>query len=648
MKQFDYSTMATSWKAILLVFLMGSFTFYMSCSDPEKVAQPIEPGTGGNGGNNGELPEPQDLTIWEYLQSDKSGQFTILLKLLEDAGLESELNSGTSQKTLFAVLDRGFNEFIARKGYSTSDAFYSDPQVSGLLGGHLVTTGIVTADDLPNNGNFTTSNGSRVYVQKSESQGVWLNGQAKVIVADVVTKNGIVHIIDDVLEPADQTMLQILTERGNFTTFLSLMEEFELTSLLNNNGQRTVFAPNDEAFQNVVDHLGEPVDVSILSDIVKEEILLNHIINSMHFSFEFADNGTYPNLNLERARTLTVSLANNGDGFVEGFLIDDDSLDFHARNGIVHITNTVLIPRPTVVDNIYYNPDKYSILYAALKATGLDQTLDGMTNVTLFAPENQGLSDSLMAWVGTTDLNQISTEVVTDLLLYHVMSGRIESTDLEIGKFYPTALQPAVQVRVNGSMQAVLADADANTVQIVSVDSNMVNGVVHGLEAPVRPPRFTLLDLVQQAAMALGDFSYLDSAIVRTTANSGDDNLAELVANNDRQLTVFAPLDDAFETMLNAYPHWNNSVNNIPLDTLTMILKYHVVDNSRIHTTDLENGEEITTLEGSSITVEGVGLRTRQIKFPESGLARTVRLTTVLDAIATNGVAHAVDGVMLP
>ncbi|MBK8547356.1 MAG: fasciclin domain-containing protein [Saprospiraceae bacterium] len=97
--------------------------------------------------------------------------------------------------------------------------------------------------------------------------------------------------------------------------------------------------------------------------------------------------------------------------------------------------------------------------------------------------------------------------------------------------------------------------------------------------------------------------------------------------------TVFAPTDDAF----GALPAGTIEalLNDIPL--LTSILTYHVAGVNAL-STDLSNGQEVVTLNGESVTVtinaEGVFINDAKV--------------TVADLVATNGVVHVIDAVLLP
>ena len=97
--------------------------------------------------------------------------------------------------------------------------------------------------------------------------------------------------------------------------------------------------------------------------------------------------------------------------------------------------------------------------------------------------------------------------------------------------------------------------------------------------------------------------------------------------------TVFAPTDAAF----NALPAGTISslLSNLP--ALTDILKYHVVGDS-VMSSMLSNGQTVTTLEGSNVTITISGGNV----YIENAMV------TVADIVGDNGVVHVIDAVLLP
>ena len=98
--------------------------------------------------------------------------------------------------------------------------------------------------------------------------------------------------------------------------------------------------------------------------------------------------------------------------------------------------------------------------------------------------------------------------------------------------------------------------------------------------------------------------------------------------------TLFAPTDAAFE----ALPEGTvSSLLEDPTGALANILLYHVVG-SMAYSTDLSNGQMISTLQGDQIAV----------KFKNGKAYINNAMVTVADIKADNGVVHVIDAVIVP
>ena len=104
--------------------------------------------------------------------------------------------------------------------------------------------------------------------------------------------------------------------------------------------------------------------------------------------------------------------------------------------------------------------------------------------------------------------------------------------------------------------------------------------------------------------------------------------------------TIFAPSDQAFLDLLEASNDWD-SLDDIPVETLDAVLKYHVISGANAQSDELSNDQEVTSL-GGKFTVmisDDVMLKTSSDQMVD------VILT---DVQGSNGVIHVVNEVLLP
>ena len=125
--------------------------------------------------------------------------------------------------------------------------------------------------------------------------------------------------------------------------------------------------------------------------------------------------------------------------------------------------------------------DDLSTLVAAVKAAGLVETLQGTGPFTVFAPTNEAFA-ALPEGTLTSLLKPENKDQLVAILTYHVVSGKVMSTDLSNGQKAAT---------VNGEMIKVkLADGKAmiNGATVVAADVKASNGVVHVIDQVILPP----------------------------------------------------------------------------------------------------------------------------------------------------------------
>lgn len=127
----------------------------------------------------------------------QAGQFKTLATALEAAGLVDALK-GEGPFTVFAPTDEAFSR-LPQGALDDLLKPENKAALSGVLTYHVV-SGKVLSTDLKE-GNVITLDGGAVIVD-FEGQGVKIN-DANVVQADITADNGVIHVIDKVLLPAE-------------------------------------------------------------------------------------------------------------------------------------------------------------------------------------------------------------------------------------------------------------------------------------------------------------------------------------------------------------------------------------------------------------------------------------------------------------
>jgi uncharacterized surface protein with fasciclin (FAS1) repeats len=268
-----------------------------------------------------------------------------------------------------------------------------------------------------------------------------------------------------------------------------------------------------------------------------------------------------------------------------------------------------------------------SILVDALVRADLVSVLEGTGTYTVFAPTNEAFTQFL-ADNNFSSLDEVPTDVLTNVLLNHVLGTMNKSTDLTTS--YTTTLATAQGnnvsmyintdsgVRINGVSSVTAADIEAS------------NGVIHIVDAVIGIPS------VVTFATADPSFETLVAALTRADLTT---NFVDLL-NSEGPFTVFAPINDAFGDLLAELQI--GGLGDIDVATLDAVLKTHVISGANVIDSQLQDGSTITPVSQAAITVD-----------LSSGASLVDPRDRTIDIIATNvqagnGVIHAINKVILP
>jgi uncharacterized surface protein with fasciclin (FAS1) repeats len=515
------------------------------------------------------------------------------------ANLQGTL-SGPGPFTVFAPTDDAFAALPA----GTVEALLADiPALTNILTYHAVgATALSTS--LTNGQLVTTLQGQKVTVTINNGN-VFINN-AQVTVADIVATNGVVHVIDAVLLPPTGTVVDVVVNSPDHTTLEAAVIAAGLAGTLSGTGPFTIFAPTDAAFAALPAGTVE----ALLADIpALTNILTYHAVAGSAFSAGL-NNGQM--VTTVQGQKVTVTI-NNGNVFINNAQVT--VADIVATNGVVHVIDAVLLPPTgTVVDVIVNSPD-HTTLEAAVIAAGLAGTLSGTGPFTIFAPTDAAF-EALPS--GTVEALLADIPALTNILTYHAVAGSAFSAGLNNGQMIMTIQGQDVTVTFNNGNVFI------NDAQVTVADIVATNGVVHVIDAVLIPAAVTngtVVDIIVNSP----DHTTLEAAVIAA-------NLAGTLSGTG-PFTVFAPTDAAFA----ALPAGTVEALLADIPALTNILTYHAVAGTAL-SSDLSNGQMIMTIQGQDVTVTidngNVFINNAQV--------------TVADIIATNGVVHVIDAVLLP
>jgi uncharacterized surface protein with fasciclin (FAS1) repeats len=270
------------------------------------------------------------------------------------------------------------------------------------------------------------------------------------------------------------TVVDVIVNSADHDTLEAAVVAAGLADDLSGTGPFTVFAPTDAAFANLPAGTIE----ALLSDPTGSltNILLYHVVGAQALSTDLTDGQMITTL---QGQDVTVTIGTNG------VMINNAMVtvaDITTGNGVVHVIDAVLIPQApqtnTILD-IVINSVDHDTLEAAVIAAGLTDELSGPGPLTVFAPTDAAFAN-LPA--GTIEALLGNVGELQNILLYHVTSGSVLSTDLTDGQQVQTLtfFEPlVVTIGANGVM--------INNAMVTVADIMADNGVIHVIDAVLLP-----------------------------------------------------------------------------------------------------------------------------------------------------------------
>ena len=288
---------------------------------------------------------------------------------------------------------------------------------------------------------------------------------------------------------------------------------------------------------------------------------------------------------------------------------------------------------------------EFTILLQALQLTGLDKVAAGPRPLTVFAPTDEAFRELLADNDATLGDLVADTDLLRQILLYHVLPGAVLSGDVLGASELVTAQGGSLFPELRGEDAFVIdmsPQTDDAQLQIIDVEAS--NGVIHVIDEVLffddvmeeeEEPGPTIADIVVDFATAEEDAEF--TILLQALQLTGLDK----VAAGPRPLTVFAPTDEAFRELL---ADNDATLGDLVADTdlLRQILLYHVLPGA-VLSGDVLGASELVTAQGGSLFPELRGEDAFVIDMsPQTDDAQL----QIIDVEASNGVIHVIDEVL--
>jgi len=498
------------------------------------------------------------------------------------------------------------------------------PRLQDILLAHM-TPGFVTTMDMRDESSLVTETPEktslRLTVYNTYPNKVVMANCARIVSRNNLATNGIVHMVDKVIMPSHASVAEILAADDMFKTLYSAMENSGLVDILSKDGQFTVFAPTDQAFNK----LDAETRAKIMNgNGCSRDILKNHVLPNVVCTGVIEGKAKTNNL---LDKYLMLDRDEEGNVVVEGKQII--LRDIMGTNGVIHVIEDVIIPESARNVPDALREKNMNTLVDLFEAADLTQEMEGMDNITIFAPSEKALSA-----LPADYLNNLKEDksALQEFLMYHVTTPKRCKCDLNNN----LELQSGVidmKVRVNnygsnllfGDRSKVLT---AQCARLIDLDNEVCGGFIHTIDKVLLPPAGNLLTIVKATNSYTRFLELLKFADL------------ESMLTSDIPYTVLVPSDDAFDNLDEA----DRTRMFEEKEIAEKVVKKHIVKEMICCAGVQRNVFLFDGARKRSASGEVISMRRSNSGHIHADKASVSKC----DMVANNGVAHAVDKVLLP
>ncbi|KAM7412785.1 hypothetical protein PAMA_020253 [Pampus argenteus] len=397
-------------------------------------------------------------TIKDVIEVDD--ELTTLSDVAQDSNFLEKLGQ-PGHYTLFAATNEAFESL----GSNVLNRIRNDKEaLKAFLNFHLLDS-VQCSEAIMSGSSYQTMEGNNIEIG-CDGDSLTVNGIKMVLKKDIVTTNGVIHLIDQVLMP--DSAKQVMELMGSSqSTFADMVSELGLAAVMKPEAEYTLLAPLDVAFNTEV----MSMDHSLLKIILENHIMKRKISLGQLYNGQLLETIGGKFLRVFIYRTAVC---------IENSCLVRGSKE--GSNGAIHLTRTLLKPAESNMFEMLKENGRFKIFLSLIEAAGLTDLLKQEGGFTLFAP-----SDKAFAALSDSDLMLLKSDinVLRTILLYHMTNGIFIGGGLEAGV---TNLLKSLQ----GSNLKVLFDKGnktvlVNSVQVPESDIMATNGVIHFVDQILYP-----------------------------------------------------------------------------------------------------------------------------------------------------------------
>jgi transforming growth factor-beta-induced protein len=273
-------------------------------------------------------------------------------------------------------------------------------------------------------------------------------------------------------EPEVKNIVETAIESDDFNTLVDAVVAAGLDGTLSDETRQfTVFAPTDAAFA--------ALDPVFLANLVNNDtatltkILTYHVVSGTVMSTDLS-NGM--KVKTVQGKHITITIQNS-NVYIDNAKVT--TADIVCSNGVIHVIDAVIVPMNNIVETAIEKG--FETLVTAVVAADLAATLSNEdVQFTVFAPTDAAFA--ALDPVFLANLVNNDTANLTKILTYHVVSGKVMSTDLSDNMTVPTVEGTTITITIDDDGAVYVNDA-----KVILADIQCSNGVIHVIDTVLVP-----------------------------------------------------------------------------------------------------------------------------------------------------------------
>ncbi len=265
---------------------------------------------------------------------------SILVEAVVAAGLAPTLSTG--MLTVFAPTNAAFVALLGELGVTKDALLANKPLLTAVLTYHVLGSKVLR-NDVPLGKAITPVSGGFFKIESANGLKITdgRNRVTTITATDIQASNGVVHLVDRVLLPADKDIVATAMALPDFSILVEAVAAAGLVSTLQGTGPFTVFAPTYAAFAALLAELGVTKEALLANTALLTSVLTYHVVPARVLKAEVPVNTAIATV---QGQTFTVN---------SSLVITDQNqrtsnivaADVFTSNGVIHVVDKVILPK---------------------------------------------------------------------------------------------------------------------------------------------------------------------------------------------------------------------------------------------------------------------------------------------------------------